>query len=189
MVSASYAQNYMDKILEKTCDCVNKVSDSLEIDKYNLELGVCMIEASMPYKKQLRKDFDINMDKIDMEGEKLGRLIGVKMASFCPNSLLKLTKRSAKTESKVVMEDTISGMVLKVEADFFVIISLKDNIGKTTKFYWLSFVESNIEMPSFYSSLAGKSVEISYKKEEYFDPKIEQYRSFNIITKLKLVDN
>ncbi|MBA4053558.1 MAG: hypothetical protein C0490_02495, partial [Marivirga sp.] len=82
-----FSQEYMDKIVVQSCECLGKVSEDLEGQQYNVELGLCMIEASMPYKKQLRKDYDINLDQIENEGEKLGRIIGLKMVAVCPTAL------------------------------------------------------------------------------------------------------
>lgn len=181
------AQSYMDDILKNTCDCVGKVPDSLDTEKFNMALGVCMIQACTPYKKQLKKEYGINIDKLDEDGEKLGRIIGVKMAAYCPDMLLKLTEKSKKTENKNVNEsESIKGSIEKIETDLFVVFSVKDETGKTTKFVWLDFVSSALDLPIDYSHLTGRNVEIEYKKEDFFDPKIEQYRQFYVITKFSL---
>jgi hypothetical protein len=179
------AQDYMNKLLEKTCNCVSKINDSLEGDKYNMALGVCMLEAAEPYKKQLKKDYDIDMDRIDTQGEKMGRIIGVKMAAYCPDVLSKLTiKATKKKEEKAAEEMMMTGYITKVDKDFFVVFSLKDDTGKITKLYWLSFVESDIDLASDFSLMIGKNVEAYYKTESFYDPKIEEYRQFLVLTKL-----
>ncbi|MEI6898784.1 MAG: hypothetical protein WCL00_02805 [Bacteroidota bacterium] len=183
-----FTQEYMDKILEKTCDCIEKIPDTLEVDKFNMALGLCMIDASMPYKKQLRKDYDINMDKIDTEGEKLGKMLGVKMASYCPAMVLKFSDKNKRTSIKQKEDGAIAGVITKIEKDFFVTFSIKDDDGKIVKVYWMKFFESNIEMTTEYPTLIGKSVNISYRKEEYFDPRIDQYRQFFIIVKLSVIE-
>ena len=52
----AFSQDYMDKIALEVCDCIDNVSDSVPTDQFNMELGLCMLEASMPYKKQLKKE-------------------------------------------------------------------------------------------------------------------------------------
>ena len=89
----AFSQDYMDKIAVASCECIDNVSDTIPTDQFNMELGLCMLEASMPYKKQLKKDHGINFDKIESQGEKLGRLIGIKLASTCPNSLMRMVKK------------------------------------------------------------------------------------------------
>jgi hypothetical protein len=186
-VVSGYGQEYMDKIAQKSCECLDKVPDTLKTDEFNLKLGICMIEAATPYKKQLKKDQGINLDNIDTEGEKLGRLIGIKMASTCPNILLKLTQKPSDKEEAAAEEKTAEGLITKLENDFFVVLSLKDEAGKINRFYWLTFVESGMELTSKYKSVVGESVIITYKVQDFFDPKIEEYRAFNIISKLEVV--
>ncbi len=181
------AQDYMDKIAQKSCECLDKVPDTLKTDEFNLKLGICMIEASTPYKKQLKKDHGINIDNIDTDGEKLGRLIGIKMASTCPNALLKLTQKPSDEDIAAAVEKTAEGLITKLENDFFVVLSLKDETGKTHRFYWLTFIESGMELTTKYRSVVGESVVITYKVQNFFDPKIEEYRDFNIISKLDVV--
>src|SRR5688572_19861396 len=94
LFNKTLSQDYMDVIAKKSCECLGEISDTLRTDQYNMELGICMIEAAMPYKKQIKKNHDIDLDKIDTEGEKLGRIIGLKMASVCPNALVKITQRA-----------------------------------------------------------------------------------------------
>ncbi len=89
----AFSQDYMDKIAIASCECIDNVSDTIPTDQFNMELGLCMLEASMPYKKQLKKDHGINFDKIESQGEKLGRLIGIKLASTCPNTLMRMVKK------------------------------------------------------------------------------------------------
>lgn len=185
LVNAGYAQDYMNNILESTCNCAGKVSDTLELNQYNMAIGACMIEAALPYKKQLKKDHGVNLDKFDLDAEKLGTIIGVKMASYCPDVLLRLTQKSQKKNTpEVSKEEVITGKVVKIDTDFFVVFHVRDDKGKTTRLTWLTFVESDVDHTSDYSSMVGKSVEVQYRREDLFDPKLNEYRQFLIITKL-----
>ena len=187
LINSTYSQAYMDKILEKTCNCIVELPDTLSTDQFNLEIGACMIEASMPFKKQLKKDYDIDLDNIETDAGKLGKLIGLKMASFCPDMLMKLTGRSKVDNTAYNASEYIMGTIVKIENDPFVVFSLKDETGKITKLYWLTFIESDIELTDNYLSLQGKFVKISYTTDEFFDPKIVQYRQFQIIKSIKLI--
>ncbi len=64
------SQDYLDDIAIKSCECLSNIADTLSSDQYNLELGLCMIEASSPYAKQLKKDYRIDLNKIDKHGGK-----------------------------------------------------------------------------------------------------------------------
>jgi hypothetical protein len=188
LINKGLSQDYMDIIIKKSCECLDKVSDTLETQQFNMKLGICMIEASMPYKKQIKKDYDINLDKIDTEGEKLGRVIGIKMASVCPSTLLKMSQKVNSKTEPVKEEQTSIGMVTKIESDFFVIFSLKDELGKITKYYWLTFVDSQFDLANSYSTLIGKSVSISYETQEFFDPRLLEYRRFFVIKSITLAN-
>ena len=182
-----FSQEYMDIIAKESCECFDRIQDTLEEEAYFFEIGICMIDAAMPYKKRLKKDYDINLDKIDIAAEELGRLIGLKMASVCPEALLKMTQRANKIEENDI-EQSSRGIVTKVEDDFFVVISSQDESGRITKYYWLTFVESEQDLTNSYETLVGKSVDIVYEALEFFDPRILEYRQFLIIKKITLIE-
>jgi hypothetical protein len=188
LLNDALSQDYMDVITKKSCSCLGEISDTLKTDQYNMALGVCMIEAAMPYKKQIKKNFDIDLDKIDTEGAKLGRVIGLKMASVCPDALVKITQKSKVKADPAKATQISNGTVTKIENDFFVTISLKDDTGKITKYYWLTFVDSEFDLPNSYSTFIGKSLSLNYEALEFFDPRLSEYRQFFIIKSLRLLD-
>ena len=182
----SFSQAYLDKIVQESCNCVSKVSQTLDNEQYTQELGICMIVAAEPYRKQLKKDHNIDFNKIDVDGEKLGKLIGIKMAAVCPDLILAVAKKSGNGESASAESKSFEGIITKIENEFFLVLHIKDESGKTNKFYWLTYVESGIEVADRYDSMVGTSVALTYRSEEFFDPKIKEYRSFSIIEKLEL---
>ena len=182
----SFSQAYLDKIVQESCNCVSKVSQTLDNEQYTQELGICMIVAAEPYRKQLKKEHNIDFDKIDVDGEKLGKLIGIKMAAVCPDLILAVAKKSGNGESAAIESKSFEGIITKIENEFFLVLHIKDESGKTNKFYWLTYVESGIEVAERCDSMVGTSVALSYRSEEFFDPKIKEYRSFSIIEKLEL---
>ncbi|SHH24119.1 hypothetical protein SAMN04488109_3324 [Chryseolinea serpens] len=187
-VSRGLAQEYIEIITRKSCDCGEQVPDTLKSEQFNMRLGLCMIDASMPYKKQIKKDFGIDLDKIDTEGVKLGRMLGVKMASVCPNTLLKMTQRIKGQTATTKAQQSSEGTVTKIENDFFVVLSLKDESGKITKYYWLTFIESAGDLTSSYSTLVGKTLHIDYEPQEFFDPKLQEYRQFFVVKRIIPMD-
>lgn len=182
----SFSQTYLDKIVQESCECVSKVSESLDKEQYTQELGICMIVAAEPYRKQLKKDHNIDFDKIDVDGEKLGKLLGIKMASVCPSSILAVAKKSANSESAPSETKSFEGTITKLENEMFIVLHIKDESGKTNKFYWLTYVESGVDLTDRYDSMVGAAVSLTYRSEEFFDPKIKEYRQFSIIKKLEL---
>jgi len=174
------SQDYLEAITKKSCSCLGEVSDDLDKEEFNMKLGVCIIEASIPYKKQLKKNHNIDLDHIETEGANLGRLIGVKMATVCPDALVKVTQTAKSKEAGGDVQE-VSGTVTKIENDVFVIFHLKDDTGKISKYYWMSFVESDLDLTNTYSGMVGKALMIEYEPREFFDPKLLEYRQFSVI--------
>lgn len=185
-----FSQEYMDKIAQQTCDCLSKIPDSTNTQKMYMELGICMIKASEPYKKQIKKDYNIDITNIDKEGEALGKVVGLKMATFCPDGLYRLSKIEQKETKEKAKEDLISiGKITQIDREIFVVFSVFDNSGKSIKFYWLTSVESNIDLANNYKTLLETDVKIKYFTKDLFDPKIGEYRNFNILEKIEKISH
>ena len=144
----------------------------------------------MPYKNELKRDYNINLDKMDAkEGEKLGRAVVLKMGTICPDGLVIVAKKNKAVPELDNNEKIMEGVVTNIENNPFVVFSLKDNFGRIFKFYWLSFIQSDLELTNNYNSLLGKTIKLTYGKKDYFDPKILEYRQFNIVSKIETVSN
>lgn len=184
--SSIFAQDYLTKITHQSCECLSTIEQTEDREQFNLELGLCIIDASMPYKKELKKDHNIDLENIDEDGTRLGELIGLKMAGICPEEILKIAN-GGEDESYDELSSTISGTITKVEKEQFIVFSIKEDSGKTTKFYWIYYIESNVDLPTEYSTLIGKKVEVYYYESDLFDARINEYKSFNIIEEINLI--
>lgn len=179
-----FSQDYVKKIANKTCECANKIPDSVSNDTYNMQLGVCMIASAKPYKKKLKKDFDIDFNHIDTQAEQLGELIGMQMIGSCPNTMIEIARRNEEPQIEEVSLN-IQGKIVNIEENQFVFFLLKDGTGKTKKFIWLSYIESDIDLFTDYKEMKSKAVSITYKKQELYDPRIGEYRNYNIIISIE----
>lgn len=190
-ITFSFSQDYMSIITNESCECLSEIKETTDREKFNLQLGLCIIEAASPYKAQLKADHKIDLDKIDTQGKKLGELIGFRMASVCPDQILRASNGGMIEEDEYEVEDEfyyITGNVVKIEKEQFVVISVKDDSdGKTSKYYWLTYVDSTIDLPNDYNSLVGKNVEVYYNINELFDARIDEYKSFNVIEEINLI--
>ena len=190
-VNSAFSQKYMDEIAEKSCNCVSNLPESVEPENYTMELGLCMIKVSMPYKKQLKKDFEIDMDNIAENGEKLGGIIGSRMVGVCPDELILMTKKSKEiNESEEIISNLFEGegIVEKIENSYFITFYIKSEDGKTNRFLWMDFIETKEDLAYDFKLLEGKKVSLTYSVKEFFDPKILDYRNFYIIKKIDLLD-
>jgi len=184
----SFSQDYMDEIASKACECLDAVPETVELEKFNMELGLCMTNAATPYGKQLKKDYGIDLTEIDTQGEELGRIIGLRMVSICPQSLVKLVNKVNEDEAGEPAAGVTIGEVTAISDGKFVEFSIKDQLGKTSKYYWLTFVESNTELATDYKNLMDKPVQVTYSSQEFFDARIGEYRIFYVIEKLEVRD-
>ncbi|EAP86897.1 hypothetical protein [Croceibacter atlanticus] len=184
----SKAQDYLDTIALETCNCMTSLdTDDKSEDAITLELGVCMLKASNPYMKKLKRDFDIDFDNLDSAGEKLGEVVGLRMATQCPDALLKLTNLMSDEADEPEMR-YIVGEITEINTSDFITFSLKDDSGKTNRFYWMSYINSNYDLEADYNSLKSKTVEVSYTTSQFYDPRIETYRNIYIIKELVVIE-
>lgn len=185
-----FSQDYKNKIAQASCDCISKVGDESKDSKTReVKFGLCMITASMPYSKELKRDYNIDVSNLDDENgksfEELGEKIGLLMATECSDVFIKLFAENDETSVNSGSVLLLSGTLKKIEKENFVIFHIVGDYNNLTKFYWVSPVESNLDLPKEYNSLLHKKVSISYYPAEIFDVKINDYRNVNIISGLK----
>lgn len=187
-LSSAFSQTYLEKIGSETCECLEKIPESKSQDEKNMALGLCMIESAMPYKKQLKKHNQIDLS--DMGNEKtiteLGTLVGLQMAATCPKALMVFAGEYSENEEDTNGDSSMmSGTVSKISNEYFVCFSIKsDENGKTEKYYWLEEIETDLDLKEEYKSLLDKNIRFSADTKTLFDPKINDYRQFNIITEI-----
>lgn len=189
LIQTTYAQedDYMQKITQKACECVANLSETENIS--NEELGLCMLGEAVKYKEQLLRDHNINMMNIDIEGEELGRLIGLRMISQCPDVMMKMVEMTEDDSEE--FEETLyiaEGKIKAISKDEFIVFSLKTEDGRTSKFYWLTFIQSDTDLQNDYEKLKGKKVVIEYDIYEFYDTKLKDYRNYNIIESINTVE-
>jgi len=191
-VAVLYSQDVLELIAEKTCECLETIPDTLDQDAFNVKLGLCMIEAAMPYEKELRKTYGIRLENIDTEGERLGRMVGLKLVSICPEGVEKIGKiqrgEVAEEPEEAVVILSVMGEVIAIDDSDFVTFSVKESTGKISKYFWMTLINGDDQIIYNYSSLLGRVVNITFERQEFFDPRIAEYRPFNIIKELILME-
>lgn len=180
-------QDYMTRIAVKSCACVAELDTDQSQESLTIEFGFCILEAALPYEKQLKRDHDIELDRIEEQGQELGMLVGMEMASICPDELMILTGEAEEEIPEDEFLMLFEGEVTKIQSEQFVVFSVKNIEGKVLKFHWLTFISSDIELSENYKSLLGKDVRIYYEEYEFFDPRLDAYRDFNLIDELELI--
>ncbi|MFM1879173.1 MAG: hypothetical protein RLZZ241_2039 [Bacteroidota bacterium] len=184
-------EDYMKTLVEKACQCLSEITEEDELTSVNL--GLCIINEAAKYKDELLLDHQINMANIDQEGEALGRLVALEMLTQCPEQLKRMVnarQSEDKVQDQAEDEDvgySITGQVKSIQKSDFINFSITSQDGKTSKFYWLTFIEGNIDLQQEFESLTGKTVEVNYSEIELYDYNLGEYRTFNIIDSLLVV--
>jgi hypothetical protein len=188
--SLNAQENYMDTIVEQACSCVSEIGDEEELNSTNL--GLCILNEAVKFKEELLQDHNINMANIDTEGEALGRLVALEMLSVCPDQLKRMVNAGQNEREANDREETsyysVTGQVKSIQKSDFISFSITNVEGKTSKFYWLTFIEGNFDIQEEYNALEGKKVEVSYSEIELYDPKIREYRTFNVIDSFSILE-
>lgn len=196
------SQDFLDSIAITTCNCSNKLDSSLTGETLTMQTGVCIMEAIEPFEEELKaylKIEEISFSDVDLM-QKIGEIVGLKMLKYCPDFLMRLTSNASDEEEETVSsppeEDGLQLLnvkVTKVDIDQFITFTVEsqlvDDAKKRHKLIWLSDFLSSSVLIDNYEQLQGKSCSFSYTEIDLFDPRIQEFRTFNVITGFKLLKN
>ena len=184
----SFSQDtYLDEITADVCNCIgSKIENPNQNFNLEMELGFCIIEASISFESEIRNEFGINIyDMNEQTGEEFGKIIGVKMVISCPETAMKFYNYlNDSGELKEHKNKYFIGKVTDIDKNKFIEFTVTNDEGKKMRFLWMEFFESDINIEKGHDILFNKIVQIGYKEKEFFDPRINEYKIFNIITSL-----
>lgn len=180
ILTFSRAQDVLDSISVHSCECISLLDlKNMPKEKLTIELGLCMMKAAQPYEKQLKQSYGIDMKKVDRgDGEKLGRLVGLKMASSCAtftDLITKITSNEAETSS-------IDGTITDFVTEQFVSIVIKDSDGRDQKIIWLEYFKNSEKL---LTNGKNKNVTIEYQERELYNPKFNDYIKYKVATGIR----
>lgn len=178
------ADDYLDVAARSACECAERMPANLNAGEVKMHAGICMIRAVVPFKERLRADHGIDLDHPGKDGERLGAIVGARMTQHCPVAMVRLVRAATPGEAGQTVEMTIEGTITRVEKEPFVILTLQDGEGRSTKLWWLQSVPSGIDFVNTYESLAGRQLKLSYQPRDFFDPRVNDYRKFNVISRI-----
>ena len=183
----SFSQDYLEAIAKSACECSDSIPKAQTSEALKMRFGLCIFQASSPYETELLRDHDIDLSRISEGnyGEQLGMLVAVKMAVGCPELMASLVGDDDRDEEAYEeMYFEARGTVFSIEEEPFVCFTIKDEAGRKQKFYWLSYVDSEMNLETTFQSLLGREVYFEYVVQEVFDPRIKEYRNINILVYL-----
>ncbi|MBV8328502.1 hypothetical protein [Chryseobacterium sp.] len=181
----AFSQDYKQKIAKASCECSGKIkTETLSSNELSTQFGLCVIKAAMPYAKEVKKEYNFDIVNIgsyeDQVTDKFFENISMLMMTECSDIFFKMVKNDQAAENL-----SLEGTVTKIEKNDFVVFHITDSNKNLKKLYWITSVESNLDLPKEYSSLLNKKIKLSYYAAEIFDAKIDDYRNLSVITSLK----
>ncbi len=115
IATAARAEDYLDTIARNVCAETKKFDGTGDIE---LKLGVIMIKSCEPYRDRILKDYNIDMGKIanddSNEGQALGRIVGTKMALYCPEFFQQFLTSDDEEDAGDGAQQSVSGMMIAI---------------------------------------------------------------------------
>lgn len=203
MCAKSNAQDILDELAKKSCECMNDIDTTQEKTAIQMKMGLCMIREAMPYKKELKKKYNIDLDHIDRSvGQALGQLIGARMIMVCPEKFSQLVpmvrqqlaeERQAKGEvavveetKPVVVEQQLEGTITEVKGTEFATVILKDANNREQKLLWLQYFTNAELLTTNLEGLKAGKVTVWYTESEIYNVQLKDYIKYKVITRLEL---
>lgn len=185
-VSAFTQKNYLDKVADSTCKCLevgkSKVKNAATFDK----LGeACFAKGAGPYLDSFAKDENIPVEELTNDiATKLGQKIGLKLVASCPVFIDLMAAYSEDEVNNNIVTGTATGLVTAVQISDHVYVTVKDYSGKITKMVWLEYFPGADEYKSNPARLKGRQIEVEWKEAEIYHIVKKDFNAIKAITKL-----
>jgi hypothetical protein len=199
-ISNLKAQNYLKKIAEATCECLEEIDPELKGYAVQMEIGLCIMVAAKPYEAQLKKDHRIDLAKnLEKSGEALGVLIGLELATACPDQFMDIYTRMQQQADSVTAPvsidreveptlESITGTVQSIDAGQFLGIEVVGDDGFPHKLYVIDALENPVFDLGKHKGLVGKKITCEYEQIYVYDPKINENKTVWLIRTIKLTN-
>ncbi len=183
--TASVAQDAMDRVAEATSTCATAIDTSLSKAEIQAALGVCMIQSTTPYKKELKRKFGFDLDHFDQDPEAFGKTIGIRMAARCPAFFTLLARKDKSPPSDVPPPPpglSVSGKLVTVKSGQFLTLVILAQDGRTLELLLLGQAQKVDGILRSQDQGRGTTGEWHYRADELFDPLSRTYRPYYVVT-------
>lgn len=176
------AQDFLDTIAIQSCACIDDYSATHKEQISEVQFGLCIIDRASPYSEKLMEQYNIDMSAMEGENARaLGEIVAVRMLKQCPEYLIALSEGSDK-ESTIKIEGSIKDIAI---AQFTTLIVI-DEAGRNYSLLWLRPFDGSELLMRDKVHLIGTHVMVDYEEQEFFDPQIQEYRKYKVITGLQM---
>ncbi|MDX1665892.1 MAG: hypothetical protein R3350_01625 [Saprospiraceae bacterium] len=182
----TFGQDTIDQLAKESCECTAaKNLDELDSNQLNMELGLCIMDALDSLDPDSRSE--LNVDITDPVGmRKLGEKIGLKMASICPDLMMKIAQVETKADINPVQE--LRGTLRGIEGNEFSFLIVEDQTGRKQRYLWFHYFEGSEKLIEDPLGVIGKKVIITFETVEGFSPQLKDYYTLKEVRSLEFVE-
>ena len=184
VTSSSFGQDIYDKIAEETCSCTSKIDFTKEGVNYDMQLGICILQAYSSHTKEIPENERLDFaDKPKMR--EFGRDIALKMVKFCPDTLMSFgnTENADEEEEEIDSYFEIQGIFTGTKVGSFMTVQIVESNGKTNNFVILQNFDNAFLITD--KVLKNKDgVTATYYTIDLFDHKLNRFVSTHVLTNI-----
>ena len=196
LVLVAQTDKQYEQLAQATCACASKKDlKGMSKSEVSMELGMCMLSSLDILPEKDRKNFDFTDPA---KGKAIGEKIGMKMATFCPKTILivasniseegnsggstqpQMPKNMPPPPPPVSVEGKIKEVI---EGDFVTLVLVEAN-GREHKLIWEKHFTGDDPFVANPQNLKNKDVTVSYYMSERYLPKMREYFSLKHIAAL-----
>lgn len=182
------AQDVYDKIAEQTCNCINEDDTAYKSsEELELALGLCMLEAMSNFPEET-KDIDIT-DNDAMY--KFGETVGIKMFSYCPDLILRLSQEELNMQEEEIEEEyyLVKGEITTIQGEEIQYVTIQEyETKKRIKLMWWHNFPNAYKLEDLGEQAIGQKVAIEYVQVETYSPQLKEYIIRKQITNIEILD-
>lgn len=174
------------KLANLTCDCSKNKGKDKKLSE--ADLGICIFESLDKLDEKERKTINYDPDKKMESVEKIAESVGLEMAIICPSIISAMSEEEPPKviEDQPAIANTIKGNIDSMVANDLKFIYIIDDNHLKKEFLWLDTFDGDSLFIKGKAAV-GDTIEIKYVEKNYFDPKANSYRKYNVITAVKLL--
>ncbi|MFT3884528.1 MAG: hypothetical protein QM724_03585 [Flavobacteriales bacterium] len=184
----SQAQDVLDKVAKDSCPCVDEAMQD-STDAAAAKLGTCMLTKAMPYKKELKKKYGMDLDRIDGEsGRAFGQMLGIHIAMQCPRFAefsMRLAAQTEKENAEIPPPPTtirtITGVVQETHPSAFLTVLVRAGDGTAYELLLLDHVANAERVYQDPAKARGLAADWTYEEREFLDPYSRSYKTYRVI--------
>ena len=147
-----------------------------------------MLRYTSPYKKELKKKYNVDFENGDQKSQReFGKMMGMKMVTACPQSLMVLSKfvKTGEPAKKSTASDSyLVGNVTELQKNQFVTVIIQDVNGRAQKLLWLQYFHNSEKLKNI-DQLKSTEMKFYYREMELYNAQLGDYMNYKVLTDIQ----